>query len=155
MLSLEGSHKLKLGAEELGELDGVISLDLEAAAPIGAPKAEGRYDDVSSNPQSGSNGVQVRLSIGLFSQEVKHSSVVPHVDLFGQAQASGIRGEPTHAISAISQALPGHLQGGLGNVRHYYIAVALIQEPVDEKRRSSSDVSDRALLGRRNCADQV
>lgn len=62
---------------------------------------------------------------------------------------------PSHLIATISQAGPSHIQGGLGNVRHYYIAVPLIQQPVDKKRRSSSNINDPAVLGRRNCADQV
>lgn len=81
VLFLEASHKLKLRTETLRELAGVVSLDLQAAAPIGTPRAEGGYDDVSPNPQSPSNGVQIRLSIGLFGQKVKHSPVVPDVDL--------------------------------------------------------------------------
>ncbi len=81
MLFLEGSHKLELRTEPAGELVGVISLHLQTAAPIGTPGTEGRYDDVSPNPQSRSNRVQVRLSISLFRQEMKHSPVVPYVDL--------------------------------------------------------------------------
>jgi hypothetical protein len=94
------------------------------------------------------------LPISLFRQEVKHGPVVPHVDLLRQAQVSHIRNKPSHLSATISQARPGHTDGGLGDVRHDHTAVALIQKPVDKKRRSSSDIDDLAVLRRRNCADQ-
>lgn len=67
---------------------------------------------------------------------------------------SNIRRKPSHLTATISHARPSHSEGGLGNIRHDHTAVALIQESVDKKRRSSSDVDDRAVLRRRNCADQ-
>jgi hypothetical protein len=150
---LEASHKFKLRAETLRELAGVVALDLEAATPIGTRGAEGRYDEVPPNPQSRSHGIEVRPSIDLLGQEVKHGPVVPHVDLLRQAQVARVSGVPRHPIATISQAHPSNTQGGFGNVHYSHIAVALIQEPVDKKRRSSSDIDDLAVLGRRNCAD--
>lgn len=82
---LEASQKLKLRTEPLGELAGVVSFDREAAAPLGTPKGKRRNNDMPSDPKSPSNRIQVRLPVSLFCQEVKHSPVVPHIDLLRQA----------------------------------------------------------------------
>ncbi|MFH1834283.1 MAG: hypothetical protein ABH877_04595 [bacterium] len=126
MRPLESSHQLELRTEELAELGGVVSLDLQTTAPFGTPKAESRYDEVPADPQSCSNGLQVRLSVDLFSQEVEDGTVVPHVDLPGQAKVPRICDNPRHLLSTISQARPSHIQSGLGNVGHDDIAVALL-----------------------------
>jgi hypothetical protein len=151
---LEASHKLKLRTEMPRELAGVVSFDRQAAAPLGTSRAKRRYDDMSPDPQSPSNRFQVGLSIRLFRQEVKHGPVVPHVDFLRQAQGSHIRNKPSHLSATISHARPSHTDGGLGDVRHDHTAVALIQKPIDKKRRSSPDIDDLAVLRRRNCADQ-
>lgn len=80
MLFLEASYQLKVRTEILRKLVSVVSLDLQAAAPLGTAGAEGRHNDMSPNPQGFLDGVQVFLSIGFFDQEVKHSPVVPDVD---------------------------------------------------------------------------
>jgi hypothetical protein len=110
---------------------------------------------VSANPQSRPEGVQVGPAIGLFRQEVKHGSVVPHVDRSRQKQVPDIRRNSRHLVCLRPKTCPSSIHGGLGDVDHYDIAIALLQDPVDKKRCSPSDVDDCAVLLRRNRADQV
>ena len=145
MLRARASYLLESRTKEFREPGCVVPLDGQAAASIGSLWGKGGYNDVSPDSQGSSNRVEVRLSISLVGQEVKHRPIVPHVDLAGQANIAGIRGEPGHLVRALSQARPSHIDGGLGDIHHDHIAAALIQQSVSKKKSSASDVDNSAL----------
>lgn len=151
----EGPDELEILAEASDELRAVVSLDRQATTPLRPLERERRHDNVATDPKRTPNGVQVASLIGVVRQEMKHGPVVPHVHGMREAEAAGIRDEPSHAGGTITETGAGYVQGSLGNIHHDDAGIAGFQKPVHERRRASANVYDLDVQVRRNCADQL
>ena len=105
-------------------------------------RSERGHDDVASRSQSFEQTRQIGVLIGFPGEEVKHGTVVPEVDLLRQMQITRIRDKPIHLAGPGTQACPGCIQGGVGDINHGQFLEATFEELVDKSGRTAPDVNN-------------
>ena len=135
---------------------GRVAYHIEAAAASGSFGSEARNDHVSTWLNCMQCLLDVLLAVVLICQEMKHCAVMPHhVSRARQVGVQDIRCKPVDKVCAIAEPALRDRQRCRSNVEHSHIAIASVEQPVDQSRSATADVDYRSIQPRLGSLDQL
>ena len=139
---VDADHLERRGERGWKGIDGVPT-DWQASAMIRACRAKGRDHELARSGDGSLCRRTVRLALVVFDKEVEHRAVMPQIPIARGHAPCDVGVDPLDLVGARPQAGTGAFERFAADVQHRDVAIAAIEQFVDESAVARTDVDHR------------